>query len=43
MPEQIAPAEHIKKVQQRIKNSPPKLELENRDVYGLLGDIKAED
>lgn len=43
MPEQIAPAEHIKKVQKRIKSSTSKLELENCDVYGLLGDIQTGD
>lgn len=40
LPEHIAPAEHIKKVQERIKTSIPKLELEQRDAQGLLGDCQ---
>jgi DNA-damage-inducible protein D len=37
MPETIPPAEHIKQVEKRIKNTTPKLELEERDAVGLLG------
>ena len=37
-PECIAPAEHIKKVEQRLKNAPPKLALDGREAGGLLGD-----
>jgi len=41
MPETIPPAEHIKQVERRVKNSTPKLELDERDAVGLLG--KSED
>jgi DNA-damage-inducible protein D len=37
-PEQIAPAEHIKEVEKRIKNAVPKLKLDEQDAGGLLGD-----
>jgi len=37
-PEQIPPAEHIKEVEKRIKNSVPKMELDEKDAGGLLGD-----
>ena len=37
-PEQIPPAEHIKDVEKRIKNSVPKMELDEKDAGGLLGD-----
>ena len=37
-PEQIPPAEHIKEVEKRIKNSVPKMELGEKDAGGLLGD-----
>ena len=36
-PEQIFPAEHIKEVEKRIKNSVPKMELDKKDAGGLLG------
>jgi DNA-damage-inducible protein D len=36
-PEQIPPAEHIKEVEKRIKNSVPKMELDEKDAGGLLG------
>ena len=36
-PEQIPPAEHIKEVEKRIKNSVPKMELGVKDAGGLLG------
>ena len=36
-PESIAPAEHIKQVEQRLKNAPPKLALGGREAGGLLG------
>ncbi len=39
LPESIAPAEHIKKVAQRLKHAPPKLVLGGRETGGLLGDI----
>lgn len=39
LPENIPPAEHIKKVEKRIKISTPKLELDEHDAVGLLGDI----
>ena len=37
-PEHIAPAEHIKEVEKRIKNATPKLKLDEQDAGGLLGD-----
>jgi len=39
LPEKISPAEHIKVVKKRIKTSIPKLELDNNDASGLLGNI----
>ncbi|MFA7279708.1 MAG: DNA damage-inducible protein D [Sterolibacterium sp.] len=38
LPEHIPPAEHIKEVEKRIKTTTPKLELDQRDAGGLLGD-----
>ena len=38
LPESIPPAEHIKEVEKRIKTATPKLELDQRDAGGLLGD-----
>ncbi|MBF5039899.1 DNA damage-inducible protein D [Methylophilus sp. 13] len=38
-PEQIPPAEHIKEVEKRLKNATPKLELDEREAGGLLGDV----
>lgn len=38
LPEFIPPAEHIKKVEKRIKTSTPKLKLDQHDIVGLLGD-----
>lgn len=38
MPENIKPAEHIKAVQKRLKDSTPKLELDERDAKGLAGE-----
>ena len=38
-PEQIAPAEHISEVSKRIRSSTPKLELDERDSSGLLGEV----
>lgn len=37
MPEDIAPAEHIKDVKKRVGTSAPKLALDDRDASGLLG------
>jgi DNA-damage-inducible protein D len=37
-PESIPPAEHIKQVEKRIKTATPKLELDEHDAGGLLGD-----
>lgn len=37
MPETIPPAEHIKQVEKRLKDSTPKLRLDDRDATGLLG------
>lgn len=43
LPEQIPPAEHIKEVEKRIKNAVPKMELDEKDAGGLLGDTKHKD
>ena len=40
MPENIAPAEHIKEVEKRLKTATPKLELDERDASGLLGETR---
>ena len=37
MPEQIPPAEHINKVEKRIKGTPPVLEFDEKDAKGLVG------
>jgi DNA-damage-inducible protein D len=37
LPEEIPPAEHIKKVEKRVKSKPPKLALDQKDAAGLLG------
>jgi DNA-damage-inducible protein D len=37
LPEDIPPAEHIKHVEKRIKSATPKLELEEKDAKGLIG------
>ncbi|WP_296752700.1 DNA damage-inducible protein D [Thiobacillus sp.] len=37
-PENIPAAEHIKDVKKRIQTTPPRLELDERDAGGLLGD-----
>jgi DNA-damage-inducible protein D len=39
LPERIPPAEHIKEVEKRIKNAVPKMELDEKDAGGLLGEI----
>ena len=39
MPENIPPAEHISAVEKRIKNTPPLLELEEKDAKGLTGKV----
>ena len=38
MPEHIKPAEHIKEVEKRLKDTPPKLELDGKDAKGLSGE-----
>lgn len=38
MPENIPPAEHISKVEKRIKTTPPLLELDGKDAKGLVGE-----
>lgn len=38
MPENIPPAEHIRKVEKRIKDTPPLMELEEKDAKGLVGE-----
>ena len=40
LPEKIAPAEHIKEVEKRIKSATPKLQLADKDASGLLGKDK---
>lgn len=37
MPENLRPAEHIKQVEKRLKDSTPKLELDGPDAKGLVG------
>jgi len=37
MPENLPPAEHIKQVEKRLKESKPKLELGGSDSKGLVG------
>ncbi|MGD0463167.1 MAG: DNA damage-inducible protein D [Tepidisphaeraceae bacterium] len=37
MPENLPPAEHIKQVEKRLKDSTPKLELDGPDAKGLVG------
>lgn len=39
MPENIPPAEPIKSVEKRLKNTKPKLELEDKDAAGLFTDL----
>jgi DNA-damage-inducible protein D len=39
LPETIAPAEHIKQVEQRVKSAAPRLTLEEKDAKGLRGSI----
>ena len=39
-PEKIAPAEHIKEVEKRIKDTVPKMQLADKDASGLLGKDK---
>lgn len=43
LPENFPPAEYIKQVEKRVKVAIPKLELEEHDAGGLLGEIKEED
>jgi DNA-damage-inducible protein D len=43
LPELIAPAEHIKQVERRVKSTMPKLALDDKDAAGLLGDAGKED
>lgn len=38
MPENIPSAEHISKVEKRIKDTPPFMELEEKDAKGLIGE-----
>lgn len=38
LPENIPAAEHIKEVEKRLKGVTPKLELDEREAGGLLGD-----
>ncbi len=43
LPENIAPAEHIKQVEKRVRGAVPRLELDARDASGLLGDEEQKD
>ncbi len=43
LPENIPPAEHIKQVEKRIKLTPPKLTLAEKDARGLQGEDADED
>lgn len=38
LPEDIAPAEHIKEVEKRLKTAKPKLALDEKNATGLLGE-----
>jgi DNA-damage-inducible protein D len=42
LPEDIAPAEHIRQVEKRVKGATPKLALDERDASGLLGGPASE-
>jgi len=42
LPEELPPAEHIKHVEKRIKSTPPKLELDEKDAKGLTGHLEEE-
>ena len=41
-PENISPAEHITKVEKRVKSTPPKLQLDDKDAKGLIGPTEDE-
>jgi len=41
-PENIPPAEHITKVEKRVKSTPPKLQLDDKDAKGLIGSTDEE-
>jgi len=43
LPETIAPAEHIKEVEKRVKSATPKLTLDDKDASGLLGPAKPDE
>lgn len=43
MPENIRPAEHIAEVEKRVKSSTPRLELEEKDAKGLIGETTEEE
>lgn len=43
LPENIAPAEHIKQVEKRLKGAKPKLKLGTKDEGGLLGGSEPDD
>ena len=43
MPEDLKPAEHIKKVAKRLQGAKPKLALEGRDAKGLAGEESRKD
>lgn len=39
LPEQIPPAEHIKEVEKRLRKATTKMELDEREAGGLLGEV----
>ena len=43
LPKQMLPAKHIKDVEKRLKSATPKLELDESDATGLLGDKNQKD
>ena len=42
LPEHLPPAEHIKHVEKRVKSAPAKLELDDKDAKGLIGNADSE-
>jgi DNA-damage-inducible protein D len=43
LPENIPPAEHIKKVAKRLKTSKPRLALEAKDAAGIIASPETQD
>ena len=42
LPEHLPQAEHIKQVEKRVKSASPKLELDDKDAKGLIGNLEKE-